>query len=253
MFAERLFDRWGARAVFLGRFIALLRIFAGPLAGALKMRYARFLVANVSGAMCWAGGTTALVYYAGVAAERWLTRFSWIALVVAVVCGVIAAVLLRERASRAIAELGGRALQRIRPRRAPEYRRYFGARRGAACACLSDIFAIVFQYRPKPAGQFRAAAFLTALPKVRYGARRAGTSSLSGSAGRALTNRYINLLQLENLRVRADALVTAPWMNRAAGEPDSSLNSPRSGRGSNAASHRILRQRSMDKPIAFLL
>jgi uncharacterized membrane-anchored protein YhcB (DUF1043 family) len=39
------------------------------------------------------------------AAERWLTRFSWIALVVAVVCGVIAAVLLRERTSRAVAEL----------------------------------------------------------------------------------------------------------------------------------------------------
>jgi membrane protein DedA with SNARE-associated domain len=104
-FAERLFDRWGAWAVFLGRFIALLRIFAGPLAGALKMRYARFLLANVSGAVCWAGGTTALVYYAGMAAERWLTRFSWIALVVAAVCGVIAAVLLRERTSRAIADL----------------------------------------------------------------------------------------------------------------------------------------------------
>ncbi|MGB6205569.1 DedA family protein [Mycobacterium sp.] len=105
-FAEQLFDRWGARAVFLGRFIALLRILAGPLAGALKMRYARFLVANVSGAICWAGGTTALVYYTGLAAERWLTRFSWIALVVAVVCGVVAAVVLRDRASRAIAELG---------------------------------------------------------------------------------------------------------------------------------------------------
>ena len=104
-FAERLFDRWGARAVFFGRFVALLRIFAGPLAGALKMRYARFLVANVSGALCWAGGTTALVYYAGIAAERWLTRFSWIALVVAVIFGAIAAVLLRERTSRAIAEL----------------------------------------------------------------------------------------------------------------------------------------------------
>ncbi|BBY08198.1 DedA family protein [Mycobacterium noviomagense] len=104
-FAERLFDRWGARAVFFGRFIALLRIFAGPLAGALKMRYRRFLVANVSGAICWAGGTTALIYFAGVAAERWLTRFSWIALVVAVVAGAIAAALLRERTSRAIAEL----------------------------------------------------------------------------------------------------------------------------------------------------
>ncbi|BBZ44804.1 DedA family protein [Mycobacterium parmense] len=103
--AEKLFGRWGARAVFLGRFIALLRIFAGPLAGALKMPYPRFLTANVSGAICWAGGTTALVYYAGMAAEQWLQRFSWIGLVVAVVVGIGAAILLRERTARAIAEL----------------------------------------------------------------------------------------------------------------------------------------------------
>ncbi len=103
--AERLFSRWGVRAVFFGRFIALLRILAGPLAGALKMHYPRFLVANVSGAICWAGGTTALVYYAGMAAERWMERFSWVALVIAIVCGVVAAILLRERTSHAIAEL----------------------------------------------------------------------------------------------------------------------------------------------------
>jgi len=103
--AERTFNRWGVRAVFFGRFIALLRIFAGPLAGALKMRYPRFLAANVAGGICWAGGTTALVYFAGVAAERWLQRFSWIALVIALACGIVAAILLRERTSRAIAEL----------------------------------------------------------------------------------------------------------------------------------------------------
>ena len=33
--AERLFARWGVLAVFFGRFVALLRIFAGPIAGAL--------------------------------------------------------------------------------------------------------------------------------------------------------------------------------------------------------------------------
>jgi membrane protein DedA with SNARE-associated domain len=103
--AERLFNRWGVRAVFFGRFIALLRIFAGPLAGALKMPYPRFLAANVSGGICWAGGTTALVYFAGMAAERWMERFSWIALVIAVVVGLTAAIVLRERTSRAIAEL----------------------------------------------------------------------------------------------------------------------------------------------------
>jgi membrane protein DedA with SNARE-associated domain len=102
--AERVFHRWGSHAVFFGRFIALLRIFAGPLAGALKMRYPRFLTANVAGAVCWAGGTTALIYYAGLAAERWLERFSWIALLVAVVVGLTAAILLRKRTSRMIAE-----------------------------------------------------------------------------------------------------------------------------------------------------
>lgn len=103
--AERIFFRWGSHAVFFGRFIALLRIFAGPLAGALKMRYPRFLSANVAGAICWAGGTTALVYYAGLAAERWLERFSWIALVVAIVAGITAAIFLRKRTSRMIADL----------------------------------------------------------------------------------------------------------------------------------------------------
>jgi len=103
--AKRLFARWGVWAVFVGRFIALLRIFAGPLAGALKMRYPHFLAANASGGLLWAGGTTAVVYYAGLAAERWLSRFSWIALVVAVLIGIGMTMLLRERTSRLIAEL----------------------------------------------------------------------------------------------------------------------------------------------------
>src|SRR6185295_10015128 len=104
-FAENVFRRWGVYAVFFGRFIALLRIFAGPLAGALKMRYPHFLAANASGAVVWAGGTTAVIYYAGIAAERWLSRFSWIALVVAVVIGIGVTLVMRERTSRLIAEL----------------------------------------------------------------------------------------------------------------------------------------------------
>jgi membrane protein DedA with SNARE-associated domain len=103
--AKHLFARWGVWAVFFGRFIALLRIFAGPLAGALKMRYRHFLAANASGGLLWAGGTTAVVYYAGLAAERWLSRLSWIALVVAVLIGIGMTLLLRERTSRLIAEL----------------------------------------------------------------------------------------------------------------------------------------------------
>jgi membrane protein DedA with SNARE-associated domain len=103
--AKQLFDRWGVWAVFVGRFIALLRILAGPLAGALHMPYAKFLAANASGALCWAGGTTAVVYYLGLAAEKWLSRFSWIALVLAILIGVGMTLLLKERTRGLIAKL----------------------------------------------------------------------------------------------------------------------------------------------------
>src|SRR6476659_10755180 len=103
--AKQLFARWGVWAVFFGRFVALLRILAGPLAGALKRRYPRFLAANASGALCLAGGTTAVVYYLGLAAERWLSRFSWIALVAAVVIGIGVTLVMRERTAQAIANL----------------------------------------------------------------------------------------------------------------------------------------------------
>lgn len=102
--AERLFGRWGVWAVFFGRFIALLRILAGPLAGALHMPYWRFLVANVLGGIVWAGGTTAAVYYLGVVADRWLKGFSWVGLVVAVLCGVTGTIWLKRRAAKAVAE-----------------------------------------------------------------------------------------------------------------------------------------------------
>ncbi|MFF5447047.1 DedA family protein [Streptomyces sp. NPDC012888] len=86
--ATRAFQRWGVWAVFLGRFVALLRIFAGPLAGVLRMPYVTFFPANLMGGILWAGGTTAAVYYLGVLAEDWLRRFSWIGLALAVVIGL---------------------------------------------------------------------------------------------------------------------------------------------------------------------
>lgn len=103
--AKQLFARWGVWAVFFGRFIALLRILAGPLAGALRMRYPYFLAANATGAVCWAGGTTAVVYFLGLAAEKWLARFSWVALVIAVIIGIGMTKLLKERTGRLIAQL----------------------------------------------------------------------------------------------------------------------------------------------------
>lgn len=104
--AERLFARWGMLAVFFGRFIALLRIFAGPLAGALRMHYPRFLIANVLGGICWAAGTTFAVYFLGIVAERWLQRFSWIGLVVAVIAGLTIGAVVKRRTARLVEDEG---------------------------------------------------------------------------------------------------------------------------------------------------
>ncbi|MFC5802847.1 DedA family protein [Streptomyces formicae] len=101
--AERSFEKWGMWAVFFGRFVALLRIFAGPLAGVLRMPYWKFLIANVFGGILWAGGTTAVVYSVGVVAEAWLKRFSWLGLVVAVLIGITSMLVLRNRARKAAA------------------------------------------------------------------------------------------------------------------------------------------------------
>ncbi|PWI42679.1 DedA family protein [Streptomyces sp. ICBB 8177] len=92
--AERSFQRWGMWAVFFGRFIAFLRIFAGPLAGVLRMPYWKFLTANLLGGIAWAGGTTAAVYYVGVVAEKWLKDISYVGLaaaLVAIAAGVVIA------------------------------------------------------------------------------------------------------------------------------------------------------------------
>jgi membrane protein DedA with SNARE-associated domain len=49
-----LFFRYGNAVVFLGRFVAVLRMFAALLAGANSMRAGRFFFFNVTGGICWA-------------------------------------------------------------------------------------------------------------------------------------------------------------------------------------------------------
>ncbi|MEU6854782.1 DedA family protein [Actinacidiphila alni] len=106
--AERSFQRWGMWAVFFGRFVALLRIFAGPLAGVLKMPYWKFLIANALGGLVWAGGTTAVIYYVGVVAEPWLKRFGYFGLAAAVLFGIGSFLFVKRRAAKAQAEIEAR-------------------------------------------------------------------------------------------------------------------------------------------------
>ena len=54
MVGEYLFLKHGGKIVFLGRFVALLRVLAALLAGANSMPWPRFFVANALGGIAWA-------------------------------------------------------------------------------------------------------------------------------------------------------------------------------------------------------
>lgn len=64
------------------------------------MNYGKFLIANATGGVVWAGGTTAAVYYLGVVAEKWLKGFSYAGLAIAVVAGVCGTIVIKRRLAR---------------------------------------------------------------------------------------------------------------------------------------------------------
>ncbi|NUR70401.1 MAG: DedA family protein [Hamadaea sp.] len=103
--AEQMFGKWGVWAVFFGRFIALLRILAGPLAGALRVPYGRFLAANASGGIVWAFGTALLVYHLGAVVEKWMKGLSWVGLALALLVGLGTTLWLKRRARKAMADV----------------------------------------------------------------------------------------------------------------------------------------------------
>ncbi len=84
------FSQNADKAVLFGRFVTLLRIFAGPLAGITRMPYPKFLLCNAIGAATWASVMVCLTYFLGQLVPlptimKWITQFSGVALVVVVV------------------------------------------------------------------------------------------------------------------------------------------------------------------------
>jgi undecaprenyl-diphosphatase len=67
---EPFFERHGPKAVFLGRWVAGLRIAAAWLAGINRMPWPTFLFWNALGGIAWAASVGLLAYYVGAAAER---------------------------------------------------------------------------------------------------------------------------------------------------------------------------------------
>lgn len=62
---QRFYDRHGAKTIVIARFVPIVRTFAPFLAGIGHMRYSRFAVYNVSGALLWVCSMTLLGYLFG--------------------------------------------------------------------------------------------------------------------------------------------------------------------------------------------
>ena len=114
-YTRHMFSRYGVWAVFFGRFVALLRIFAGPVAGALRMPYPRFLAANAAGGLAWAAGTTAAVYTLGTSVDRWLKDASWIGLAAAIGVGIAVSTVFRRRLADAVARHAALTSEKVPP------------------------------------------------------------------------------------------------------------------------------------------
>jgi membrane protein DedA with SNARE-associated domain len=117
--AKERFAQNAGRAVFLGRFIALLRIFAGPLAGISRMPYWQFLLCNVAGAVTWASLTISLAFFAGqlIPLEQIISWSSQIGagLVGVIALGWLVMYLAKRSAERVVKEVEATVLQQQEP------------------------------------------------------------------------------------------------------------------------------------------
>jgi membrane protein DedA with SNARE-associated domain len=98
--ARYLFDTHGGKVVFFGRFVSILRTYAAFLAGTSKMAWRRFVIANASGGIVWAGIYTLAAYLAGAALQRVSGTISWALLGAAVVAVATVLVLSRRQIGR---------------------------------------------------------------------------------------------------------------------------------------------------------
>jgi len=102
--AHAFFERYGARTVFIGRFVALLRSWAAALAGVACMPYRTFTLYNALGGIVWAALFGALGYLFGrnlPRLERYIGQASLVLAIVAVLGAVVILVMRRFRGQRA--------------------------------------------------------------------------------------------------------------------------------------------------------
>jgi membrane protein DedA with SNARE-associated domain len=98
--SQEFFTKHGSKAVFLGRFVPVLRATLGWMAGIGRMPLGRFMLWNVAGAVAWGLAIGLLAYYLGQAVVNAIERDLGIG--IAVIAGILLVLfgihLLRRRA-----------------------------------------------------------------------------------------------------------------------------------------------------------
>ena len=85
---EPFFERHGSKAVFLGRWILGLRVWASWLAGITHMEWRRFLLWNALGGISWAVTVGLAAYVIGDRADSILRTIAGVALALALLSGI---------------------------------------------------------------------------------------------------------------------------------------------------------------------
>jgi len=104
---ERFFARHGGKAVFLGRFVAVLRVTAAWCAGLSRMHWWRFLAWNAAGGIVSATGVGLIAYYLGDAAAHAIGRYGLFAAGGALVLAGLGYLIVRRLERRVIGNEAG--------------------------------------------------------------------------------------------------------------------------------------------------
>jgi membrane protein DedA with SNARE-associated domain len=93
---QPFFEVHGPKAVFFGRFLLGLRVWASWLAGATRMPWRSFALWNALGGIAWASGVGLIAYFLGHSASNAIEAFGIYGLV-AVAVAILGALLMHRR------------------------------------------------------------------------------------------------------------------------------------------------------------
>ena len=102
---EYLFKKWGGLIIFLGRFVALLRVMAAILAGLNHFDPLRFFIFNAAGALLWSMIFGCGGYFFGSAIHQIAGPIGWIILISVIIGGFFIYRYLKQNEERLMREV----------------------------------------------------------------------------------------------------------------------------------------------------